>query len=123
MPGTPAHVSDGVLDVQADRIAIRWSHEGKPKEGLLVLRGPGPSCRGDFTDTFHATTAIVHHGHTQGSAVHLYATYPAGEGLPDWGWRIVVDWYDPDKLSFRMFNVLPDGVEALAVDLLGVRAD
>jgi hypothetical protein len=65
---------------------------------------------------------MVLHGHAQGNGVVLYGTYAAGDGSPDWGWRIVLDWCDPDHFSFRMFNVLPDGVEALAVDLRGARA-
>jgi len=101
MPGTPAHVSDGTLVVAADRISVHWAHEGASKAGELVLRGPAPSCRADFTDTFHA----------------------AGDGFPDWGWRIVIDWCDPDHFSLRMFNVLPDGTEALAVDLRGARTN
>lgn len=123
MPGTPVHVSDGILTVSADRLSIRWAHEGASKQGEIVLSGPGRSCRGEFTDSFHATTALVLHGHVQGRAVLLYGTYPAGDGSPDWGWRIVLDWCDPDHFSFRMFNVLPDGKEALAVDLLGARAE
>ena len=122
MPGTPAHVSDAALVVAADRVSVRWSHDGAPKEGELVLRGPGPSCRGDFTDTFHAATGLVLHGHLQGSTLLLYGTYPAGDGSPDWGWRIVLDWCDPDRFGIRMFNVLPDGTDVLAVDLLGSRA-
>ncbi len=121
MPGTPAHVSAGTLTVSADRVSVRWAHDGKPKEGELVLSGPRPACRGNFTDTFHAESGLVLHGYAQGSAVYLYCTYPAGDGSPDWGWRIVLDWYAPDQLSFRMFNVLPDGQEALAVDLCGSR--
>jgi hypothetical protein len=120
-PGTPAHVSDGTLVVAADRVAIAWVYEGAPKEGALVLRGPGPACRGDFTDSFHASSGMVLHGNAPGGGVLLYATYPAGEGLPDWGWRITLDWCDPDHFTFRMFNVLPDGAEALAVDLRGAR--
>ncbi len=122
MPGTPAHISDGTLGVSADRVSVRWAHDGAPKEGSVVLRGPAPSCRGDFTDTFHAADGLVLHGHVQSGTALLYATYPAGEGLPDWGWRIVLDWCDPEHFSVRMFNVLPDGTEALAVDLRGARA-
>jgi len=122
MPGTPAHVCDGALVVAADRVSVRWAHEGAQKEGELVLSGPGPSCRGDFTDSFHAAAGLVLHGQVQGSAVLLYGTYPAGDGSPDWGWRIVLDWCDPDHFSFRMFNVLPDGTDVLAVNLLGARA-
>ena len=122
MPGTPAHVSEGTLLVAADRVAMAWAYEGAPKSGELVLRGPAPACRADFTDTFHAADGLVLHGHGDGRAVRLYCTYPAGEGLPDWGWRIVLDWYDPDSFTVRMFNVLPDGKEALAVELRGERA-
>jgi hypothetical protein len=122
MPGTTAHVCDGALVVASHRVSVRWSYEGAPKEGELVLSGPAPSCRGDFTDTFHASAGLVLHGHLQGSAVLLYGTYPPGDGSPDWGWRIVLDWCDPDHFSFRMFNVLPDGTDVLAVDLLGARS-
>lgn len=121
MPGTPAHLSDGSLTVSENRVSVRWAYEGKAKEGELVLSGPGPSCRGDFTDTFHAESGMVLHGCCQGSAVFLYGTYEAGDGSPAWGWRITLDWYDPDHVSFRMFNVLPDGREALAVELRGLR--
>jgi hypothetical protein len=120
-PGTPAHVSDGTLEVSADRLSIRWAHDGAPKQGALTLSGPPPSCRGDFTDSFHAADGLVLHGHVQGSTVRLFGTYPAGDGSLDWGWRIVVDWSDPDHLGLRMFNLLPDGTEALAVDLRGAR--
>ena len=123
MPGTPAHVSDGTLEVGADRVAVRWAHDGAPKEGLLLLRGPGPACRGDFTDTFHAASGLVLHGHVQGGTLRLFCTYPAGDGSPDWGWRIVLDWCDPDHFTLRMFNVKADGREALAVDLRGARGD
>lgn len=121
MPGTPAHLSDGALVVAADRVSVRWAHDGSPKKGEILLRGPGPSCRGDFTESFHAADGLVLHGNVQGSSVLLFTTYPAGPGLPDWGWRIVLDWCDPDHFSVRMFNVLPDGREALAVDLRAAR--
>ncbi len=123
MPGTPAHVSDGVLGVAADRVSVRWAHEGVARAGELVFSGPGPSCRCVFTDTFHAAAGLVLHGHVQGSALFLYGTYPAGDRSPDWGWRIVLDWCDPDHFGLRMFNVLPDGMDALAVDLHAARGE
>jgi hypothetical protein len=120
-PGTPAHVSDGTLVVASDRVSVRWARDGAPKEGNLVLRGPGPSCGGDFTDTFHAASRLLLHGHAQGSTVRLYGTYSAGDGSPDWGWRIVLDWCSPDEFGLHMFNVRPDGTDALTVDLLAAR--
>ena len=121
MPGTPAHVSDGSLVVSANRVSVRWAYEGFEKVGEIVLNGPAGSCRADFTDTFHAAAGLQLHGCVRGSELLLYTTYPAGDGSPDWGWRIVLDWYDPDGFTLRMFNLLPDGVEALAVELRGAR--
>ena len=122
MPGTPAHVSDGELLVSADRVEIRWAHEGEPKAGDLVLRGPAPSCRADFRDGFHAAGGMVLHGCARGAELIFYGTYAPGDGSPDWGWRIALDWSDPEHFTLRMFNVLPDGLEAVAVDLRGARA-
>ena len=121
-PGTPAPLSDGTLEVSADRVAVTWAFEGQPKEGTLLLSGPAQSCRCDFTDTFHAASGLIMHGYAQGSVLHLFTTYSAGDGSPAWGWRAVLDWSDPDHFTLRMFNVLPDGREALAVDLRGARA-
>jgi len=121
MPGTPAHRSDGVLVVSATRVDVEWSHEGKAHRGSIALSGPAPACAAQFTDTFHAEKGMAFHGRGQGSGLVLYGTYPAGDGSPDWGWRIEMDWADPEHLHLRMFNVLPDGLEALAVDLRGAR--
>lgn len=122
MPGTPAYVSDGLLEVGPDRVVVGWAHEGVARRGEVQLRGPATSCRADYADTFHAVDGLVLHGYLQGGELRLFATYPAGDGSPDWGWRIVLDWCDPDQFGLRMFNVLPDGTEALAVCLRGLRA-
>jgi hypothetical protein len=120
--GDPAHLSDGALDVRADRIALRWAYDGAAQEGAIVLRGPPSSCRGDFTDTFHAAEGLVLHGRRDGSTLTLYGTYPVGEGRPDWGWRIVLDWSHPDELTVRMFNLKADDSESIAVELRGARS-
>ena len=121
MPGTPAHRSPGRLVVGAQQVLVHWAHEGVPQQGELLLSGPAPACRCQFTDSFHAAAGLVLHGLVQGPAVLLYGTYPAGDGSPDWGWRIVLDWADPEHFGLQMFNVMPDGSEALAVDLQGAR--
>jgi hypothetical protein len=120
-PGDPARVSDGALEVSADRVALRWAYEGKPQHGTIALSGPPSSCKGVFTDTFHAADGLVLHGRRDGATVTLYGTYPAGEGKPDWGWRVVLDGSVPDAFLVRMFNVKPDDRESIAVDLAGVR--
>lgn len=122
MPGTPVNVSDGSLELTADRVQIRWAYEGAAKEGEIVLSGPASSCRGSFKDTFHAPDGMVFHGAVSGRELRLYGTFPVGDGSPEWGWRITLDWADPEHVTLRMFNVKPDGEEALAVDLRGSRA-
>jgi hypothetical protein len=121
IPGTPTARSEGRLDVHADRVVIRWSHEGVEHIGELRLSGPPTACRCDFRDSFHAPSGLVLHGEARRHELALFTTYPAGPGQPDWGWRITLDWSDPEHVTLRMFNVLPDGFEALAVDLRGGR--
>lgn len=121
MPGTPVHVSEGSLEITRDRVLVRWAHDGAAKEGEIVLTGPLASCRASFKDTFHAPDGMVFHGAVSGCELRLYGTFPIGDGSPDWGWRITLDWADPEHVTLRMFNVKPDGREALAVDLRGSR--
>lgn len=122
MPGTPAHVSEGSLEIAGDRVLVRWAHDGAAKEGEIVLAGPAASCRASFKDTFHAADGMVFHGAVSGRELRLYGTFSIGDGSPEWGWRITLDWADPEHVTLRMFNVKPDGSEKLAVDLRGARA-
>ena len=122
MPGTPASLSEGILEVSLDRIKIHWSYEGVARVGEIVLRGPAPACRCDFIDSFHASDGMQFHGCVRGKEALFYGTFSVGEGSPDWGWRIVLDWFDPDMFSFRMFVVKADGSEALSVDLRASRS-
>jgi hypothetical protein len=46
--------------------------------------------------------------------VDVRGTYPGGPGDPDWGWRTVIE-PARDGWTMTMFNVTPDGEEALAV--------
>jgi hypothetical protein len=117
-------LSEGVLEVSADRVAVTWAFEGTAKAGELVLGGPVACCRCDFKDSFHMESGMVLHGsgRTGGGDVMLYGTFLAGEGLPDWGWRIGLNWSDPEHFTLCMFTVKPDGLEALAVELRGARA-
>jgi hypothetical protein len=44
----------------------------------------------------------------------MRGSYPAPEG-PDWGWRIEIEPKAPDAFELCLFNIAPDGQEALAV--------
>jgi hypothetical protein len=46
------------------------------------------------------------------SALGSYAAPPG----PDWGWRIVLSASTTDEVRILMYNITPEGQEALAVD-------
>ena len=78
---------------------------------------PVPPHCSDFAGSFHAAPGLMLHGHVQRSAVLLYRTYLAGDGSPDRGWRIVLEWFDPERLGVFTVGALPGGSDAFAVDL------
>lgn len=49
-----------------------------------------------------------------GAIVDARGTYAAPPG-PDWGWRIVIEPESRDGFRMLMFNITPNGEEALAV--------
>lgn len=124
-PSASAIESDTTATVASEAagrmLALRytWSHEGRPCEGILLLGDDVKAGRCDaaWSDSFH-------HGHRlmpltgpvrgDGTA-DLRGSYPAPPG-PDWGWRITLEHPTADTLLLRMFNITPDGTEALAVE-------
>jgi hypothetical protein len=42
--------------------------------------------------------------------------YSDPSGGPDWGWRTTIEQANDNQFTLRHFNVMPDGVEALAVE-------
>jgi hypothetical protein len=126
-PGTPVHRSEGTLTVTGTELTYTWSYQGAPHHGRLQWFGPLGSMRAEWQDTWHNTGGSTYHGRAGEGTADFYGTYPAGDG-PEWGWRISLDWRDPEHFLVRMYNLVPpsyappDGVTALAVDLRGARA-
>jgi hypothetical protein len=123
----PPRVSEGTLEVTANRVAYTWVFEGAPHRGVLELSGPSGSFAASWNDSWHAAKGQQLHGCFSGGVVRLWGSYGAGEG-PDWGWRIELDTRDPESVELWMFNVPPDpgtspyaGPETIAVHLQGAR--
>lgn len=102
-------------------LAVRydWTYDDKPQEGLIVL-GDDPQtarCEASWLDSFHNSDRLVPCSGplAGGGAISVLASYAAPPG-PDWGWRTELEHPDPESFTIRMFNVTPDGVEALAVE-------
>ncbi|MFN0093206.1 MAG: DUF1579 domain-containing protein [Dehalococcoidia bacterium] len=109
-------------DLSAGLWLIRygWTFEGQPQDGsLLVHRGDpasGAGATAAWGDTFHQGDRLMFLlGETDDAGItRLRGSYPAPPG-PDWGWRIELERTD-GALSIRMFNITPDGQEAIGVD-------
>jgi hypothetical protein len=118
-PGEPEE-SAGVLEVTGDQVRISWAFRGSAHQGLCVLEDTEDTVQLDWQDSWHAENGMQFTGEAFADAVDVFGSYPAGEG-PDWGWRIVIDLGEPDRLLLRMYNITPEGEEALAVELDGRR--
>ncbi len=101
-------------------LAYTWAYEGKPQDGLLLVRRaerPGP-LDAVWVDSFHTVGGFMtYRGEVDPSGRwSLYGTYPVQDG-PDWGWRIAID-HDEGDDAFRllMWNVPPGGSDERAVE-------
>ncbi|MEZ5286088.1 MAG: DUF1579 family protein [Vicinamibacterales bacterium] len=101
------------------RIDYTWSEHGKPQEGALIVAQEPKT--GEVTAAWMDTW---HNGHRMmlctGSmlpdgGIDVRGTYPDGVGGEEWGWRTRILVAD-DAWTLTMFNVSPDGREALAVN-------
>lgn len=102
-------------------LALRytWTHDGKPCEGILLFGddAKGGRCDMAWADSFHNGHRLMPlTGPAAGEGVpDVRGSYAAPPG-PDWGWRITLEHPAADALVLRMYNVTPDGTEALAVE-------
>lgn len=102
-------------------LALRytWTHDGKPCEGILLFGDDAKAGRCDmaWADSFHNGHRLMPlTGPAAGEGVpDVRGRYAAPPG-PDWGWRITLEHPAADALVLRMYNVTPDGTEALAVE-------
>lgn len=102
-------------------IRYDWSHEGKPLEGLLML-GDDPDasrCGAVWADSFHNGHRMMPCTGTLAAdrPVSVRGSYAAPPG-PDWGWRTELTHPGNDSFVMRMFNIMPDGLEVLAVEAM-----
>jgi hypothetical protein len=100
-------------------VRYTWAFDGKPQEGFLLL-GDDPKagvCDAILVDSFHNSDRVMPlTGPAAGDGeVSVLGSYPAPPG-PDWGWRVTLELPAEDRFVLRMFNITPDGTEALAVE-------
>jgi hypothetical protein len=107
-----------VLDGRFVRLEYTWSYQGTAQAGsLLVGREREPDViAAIWIDSWHMSDKLMVCRGTvdAGGRLSVRGPYEAPPG-PDWGWRIDVV-PAPDRLAVVMWNVTPDGDEAVAVE-------
>ncbi len=133
MPGDPVRESETSATVAFTArgsiavISYTWDYEGEPQEGTLMVRS-GEATPDDvevvWVDSWHTAKKFMlfksdseHEG-----LVAVRGSYAAPPG-PDWGWRIVLDADSANEFHILMYNITPDGQEALAVEARYARVD
>lgn len=100
-------------------ITYTWAYEGKAQEGVLMMRtDPNPEdVQVMWVDSWHTSNKFMqfHSQEDKEGLVAVHGTYAAPPG-PDWGWRIVLKSDNTNEFHIVMYNITPDGQEALAVD-------
>jgi hypothetical protein len=123
-PGEAGRVSQSrlVVSVAAGgkcvRVDYTWADEGKPQDGVMLFgfdRDSGVVTMA-WIDSWHmGEKVMICSGAAKGDgSVDVLGHYAAPPGA-DWGWRTVLA-PSGERLMLRMFNVSPEGVEALAVE-------
>lgn len=114
-PEAEVQSSTATIDVTPEAISYTWSYQGTPQQGVMRLSEQDGQAVIDWTDTFHARDGMRFVGRAAPHRVVVLGSYSDGQGGPEWGWRIEVEMVRPPVI--RMFNITPDEVEILAVDL------
>jgi len=124
-PEDPLHTSEATASIrergsnQFLEIAYTWSYEGKPQEGVLFFGGDNKSntVNAFWTDSWHmAHQLMMCEGKNEAEGrINLRGFYKV-EGYPDWGWRTEII-AGENTLEYKMYNVSPEGLEEIAVEM------
>jgi hypothetical protein len=107
------------------RIDQKWSRQGSPQEGSVLI-GCDPDSRtatAHWIDTFHmGHKVLVCNGvFAEDGTLDVRGSYAVPPG-PDWGWRITVAATAKNEFEILMYNIDPTGKEDLAVRARYTRA-
>jgi hypothetical protein len=106
------------------RIDYTWNDRGAPQQGSLLVGLEAEVVTAAWVDSWHngSRMMICSGALTSEGGLDIRGTYPAGPGLPDWGWRTHLVVRD-QSWTMTMFNVSPAGDETLAVRAEYARAN
>jgi hypothetical protein len=102
------------------RHQYRSEINGRPRSGeeLLAFNEISQKWELVWFDTFHMNYGLLNStGDSTASGFSVTGNYAVGPGMPDWGWRTEYRLATDDQLIIQAFNQMPEGEEALAIEV------
>jgi hypothetical protein len=91
-----------------------WRFDEDAHEGLAIIMSNDEGVlQMGWSDTFHSGGGVMHN---EGIATEAKVLAHYGPVEAPWGWRTEFEMPSRDELEIRAYNILPDGLEALATE-------
>lgn len=122
-PGTPAQESEIKASFRPAAkgnyflMTYSWKTGDEAQEGVFFFGGHEKAATVTWGDSFHSVPEPMQckgELDDRGEKLVVKGSYSAGEG-PAWGWRTEFTQRGHTSLLMEAYNIMPDGVEALAV--------
>ena len=109
-----------ILDGRFALFLYQSSIEGEAQHGMFTFGYNTQLDRYEtsWVDSFHTNTSIMFcTGNEIENGFSVLGSYPDPTGGPDWGWRTDVQ-MNGDELIVTAYNILPEGLEAKATEII-----